>query len=231
MKKSHVLLVVIMCVGIAAFVIPVFGTLSLDSLNWGLIVTILVVLTLAAFYLDFEASVTSSKEIAIIALLGAMSAVFRIPFAVMPSFQPCTYLIICTGYVFGPVAGFVVGAITVLVSNLFLGHGPWTLYQMFAWGLVGVSAGFLSRLNLSRTLLVVFGVIWGYLYGCITNLWFWTAFVYPLSLNTFIVTQLNTIWFDTVHAIGNAIFLGILGLRTIGILNRFKQRFMVSYSS
>jgi len=230
MKKSHIFLALILVIGTAAFVIPTFDSPLLNSLfNWGVIATILVILTTVAFFFEFEAAAVSSKEIALVAMLGTISAVLRVPFAAIPNVQPCTYLIICTGYVFGPVAGFTVGAITALVSNFFLGQGPWTLYQMIAWGLAGVSTGYLSRFSMNKRLLVVFGILWGYLFGWITNIWFWTAFVYPLNLNTFILTQVNTIWFDTFHAIGNGIFLGILGMKTIAILQRFKRRFSVEY--
>lgn len=230
MKKSHIFLALILVIGTAAFVISTFDSPLLNSLlNWGVIATILVILTTVAFFFEFEAAAVSSKEIALVAMLGTISAVLRVPFAAIPNVQPCTYLIICTGYVFGPVAGFTVGAITALVSNFFLGQGPWTLYQMIAWGLAGVSAGYLSRFSMNTRLLVVFGILWGYLFGWITNIWFWTAFVYPLNLNTFILTQVNTIWFDTFHAIGNGIFLGILGMKTIAILQRFKRRFSVEY--
>jgi energy-coupling factor transport system substrate-specific component len=230
MKKNRIFLALILAVGIAAFIIPAFDSLLLNSvLNWGVIIAILASLTIAAFFFEFEMAAVSSKEIALIAMLGTISAVSRVPFAAIPNVQPSTYLIICAGYVFGPVAGFAVGAITALVSNFFLGQGPWTLYQMIAWGLAGVSAGYLSRFNMNRGLLVAFGILWGYLYGWITNLWFWTAFIYPLTLNTFILTQINTVWFDTLHAIGNAIFMGILGMKTIAILERFKRRFTVKY--
>lgn len=230
MKKSHIFFALILVIGTAAFVIPTFDSPLLNSLlNWGVMATILVILTTVAFFFEFEAAAVSSKEIALVAMLGTISAVLRVPFAAIPNVQPCTYLIICTGYVFGPVAGFTVGAITALVSNFFLGQGPWTLYQMIAWGLAGVSTGYLSRFSMNKRLLVVFGILWGYLFGWITNIWFWTAFVYPLNLNTFILTQVNTIWFDTFHAIGNGIFLGILGMKTIAILQRFKRRFSVEY--
>jgi len=231
MKRSHIILALIMAIATVAFITPALSLPLLDSLlNWGVIATVLVVLTCMAFFLEFETAAVSSKEIALIAMLGTISAVLRVPFAAIPNVQPCTYLIICSGYVFGPVAGFTMGAITAIVSNFFLGQGPWTLYQMIAWGLAGVSAGYLGKLNVNRVLLITFGTLWGYLYGWITNIWFWTAFVYPLTINTFIITQINTVWFDTFHAIGNAIFLGSLGVKTIAILQRFKRRFTVSYS-
>jgi len=230
MKRRYIIPTLMIATATMAFITPALDLPLPDSLlNWGVIATALVVLTGIAFVLEFETAAVSSKEIALIAMLGTISAVLRVPFAAIPNVQPCTYLIICSGYVFGSVVGFTVGAITAIVSNFFLGQGPWTLYQMIAWGLAGVSAGYLGKFNVNKALLVGFGALWGYLYGGITNIWFWTAFVYPLTLNTFIITQINTVWFDTFHAIGNAIFLGILGRKTITILQRFKMRFTVAY--
>ncbi len=226
MRKSYICLLLILLIGAAAVASPLIPLPQLqEALSWGLIATALVILAILAFFFEFEASALSSKEIALVAMLGTLSAVLRIPFAVIPNVQPCTYLIICTGYVFGPVAGFMVGAVTALISNFFLGQGPWTLYQMLAWGLAGVSASYVRRFKLSTIWLIVFGVIWGYLYGWIMNLWYWLSFIYPLTLKTFAVYQLSSIWFDTFHAVGNVIFLGLFGRRTIAIMERFRQRF------
>ena len=229
MKKSHAVLALIVFVAAGAFVTPAINLPWANFLNWGILAAILALLVCVALFFEFETTATSSKEIALVAMLGTISAVLRIPFAAIPNVQPCTYLIICSGYVFGPVAGFTIGAMTALVSNFFLGHGPWTLYQMIAWGLAGLSAGYLNKLRLNRHLLIVLGILWGYLYGFITNIWFWTAFVYPLTLKTLIVTQVNTVWFDTFHAIGNAVFLGILGMKTISVMKRFRKRFSVVF--
>ena len=232
MRRSYLFLALILVTGVAAFVAPLFPQTPMEFLlNWGVTATIVVILAILAFFFEFEAIALSSKEIALIAMLGTISAVSRVPFAMIPNVQPCTYIIICSGYVFGPVAGFMVGAITALVSNFFLGQGPWTLYQMFAWGLAGVSAAYLRRFALGKIPLIIFGAIWGYLYGWIMNTWFWASFIYPLTLKTFLTYQLTSIWFDTFHALGNAIFLGFFGAKTIAILQRFKDRFSVQYSS
>jgi len=231
MRKSYLFLALILVTGMAAFVAPLFPQTPMEFfLNWGVTATIVVILAILAFFFEFEAITLSSKEIALIAMLGTISAVSRVPFAVIPNVQPCTYLIICSGYVFGPVAGFMVGAMTALVSNFFLGQGPWTLYQMFAWGLAGVSAAYLRRFDLGKTSLIILGVLWGYLYGWIMNTWYWASFVYPLTFRTFLTYQLTSIWFDTFHALGNAIFLGFFGAKTITILQRFKRRFSIEYS-
>jgi energy-coupling factor transport system substrate-specific component len=230
MKKSHICLILIFIISTGALVIPAFPELPLSRfMNWGLITTFLAVLAVAAFFFEFEAAAVSSKEVVLVAMLGTISAVLRVPFAAIPNVQPCTYLIICSGYVFGPVAGFMVGAITALISNFFLGQGPWTPYQMLAWGLAAVSAAYVRRLNPGKVGLIVFGVIWGYLYGWLMNTWFWVSFTYPLTLRTFVVTQFSSIWVDTFHAAGNAIFLGVFGLKTINILERFKKRFNWSF--
>jgi energy-coupling factor transport system substrate-specific component len=226
MNKKYILIACIIALATCAFMAPVFSPSPLDVLtNWALVGTVLIGLTAAAFFFQFEGTAAGSKEVALVGMLGTVSAVLRIPFAAVPSVQPCTYLIICAGYVFGPTAGFMVGAITALVSNFFLGQGPWTVFQIFAWGMAGVSASYFRRFNLGRKELVALGVAWGYLFGVIINSWFWTAFVYPLTPRTFLVAQLNSVWFDTAHAIGNAVFLGVFGTKTIAILERFRLKF------
>jgi energy-coupling factor transport system substrate-specific component len=226
MRKSHICLVVIIIIGAVAFTLPVFFPgFSGKVLNWGLAVTLIVILAILAFFFEFESAAISSKEIALIAMLGTISAVARLPFAAIPSVQPCTFFIICSGYVFGPLAGFMVGAVTTLVSNFFLGQGPWTPYQMLAWGLVGISAAYFRKFKLGRIALLICGVIWGYLYGWIMNTWFWVSMAYPLTFKTFFVYQFSSIWFDTLHAISNAVFLVLFGVKTIGILERFRNRF------
>jgi energy-coupling factor transport system substrate-specific component len=226
-RKSHIVLIAIVAVAAGAFIVTALLP-NADILNWGVLTAVLAALACLALFFEFESAATTSKEIALVAMLGTISAVLRVPFAAIPNVQPCTYIIICAGYVFGPIAGFAVGAMTALVSNFFLGQGPWTLYQMIAWGLAGLSAGYLSKLKLNTAALVVIGVVWGYLYGLITNLWYWTAFIYPLTLKTLLLTELNTVWFDSLHAAGNAVFLGALGTRTTTILRRFRERFAIA---
>jgi energy-coupling factor transport system substrate-specific component len=226
MRRSYLCLTLILFIGVVSFALPAFPSCPLNVLiNPALLATALVILAIAAFFFEFEERAASSKEIALISMLATISAVLRVPFAALPNIQPCTFLIICSGYAFGPVAGFMVGAITPLVSNFFLGHGPWTPYQMLAWGLCGVSAAYLRRFNPGRNMLALFGIIWGYLFGWIMNIFYWTAYVYPLTFTTFMVTQLSSLWLDTFSAVGNLIFLGLFGRKTIAILERFRKRF------
>ena len=103
-------------------------------------------------------------------------------------------------------------------------------WELIGWGLAGVSAAYLRRFELGKKSLIIFGVIWGYRYRWIMNTWYWASFIYPLTLRTFLTYQLTSIWFDTFHALGNAVFLGFFGMKTIAILQRFKRRFSIEYS-
>ncbi|MDY6908197.1 MAG: ECF transporter S component [Chloroflexota bacterium] len=231
MRKSYVVLALIFAIGIASMVISLVPSCPLDAfVSWGLVTAAVGVLAIAAFFFEFEARAVSSKEVALVAMLGTLSAVLRLPFAAVPGVQPSTFLVICSGYVFGPVAGFVVGAMTALCSNFFLGQGPWTPYQMLAWGLIGVASAYVGRLKLGRVWLICFGCLSGFLYGWMVNTWFWASFVYPLTVRTFLVTQLGSVWFDASHAVGNALFLGLFGAKTIAILERFSERFNWRFS-
>jgi len=119
------------------------------------------------------------------------------------------------------------------VQIAFLGQGPWTPWQMFSWGLCGLSAGFWGRKQKEFELIpfLVLGGIWGYLFGWIMNLWHWLGFVYPLTLETFIVAYMVSLPFDTLHAASNVVFSLIMGRSFYRVLTRFKSKLFVQYMS
>lgn len=226
MKKIHVVILLVSII-IVILILAISKEGFFDI--WGIGTFLLMLVVLGLMFYQFERGKITSKEISLIAILSGISAISRIPFAAIPGIQPSTFIIICTGFVFGPIAGFMVGATTALVSNIFLGQGPWTIFQMFAWGLVGMTSSVLSKFKIHVTGLVLFGVIWGYLFGWIMNLWFWIAYIYPHNFSTFIFYMSTSIGFDTLHALGNAIFLILLGEKTIKIFQRYKNRFNIKY--
>ncbi|MCX6338883.1 MAG: ECF transporter S component [Candidatus Aureabacteria bacterium] len=183
-----------------------------------------------AFY-RFEKGRFSSKEISLIAVLAAIAAVGRIPFAALPNVQPTTFFVMISGFVFGPAAGFLVGAVAAFSSNLFLGHGPWTIWQMLAWGACGASSGVLGLLmpRAGRMTLAVFSVLWGYLFGWVMNFWYWYSFVYPLTISSWVAVNAASFYFDTLHAAGNAAFFLFLGNGCISAMRYFKKRLELSY--
>ncbi len=189
--------------------------------------TALLVLTCAGAFLWFEKSGRfDAKHIAVIATLSALAGAFRIPFAMLPNIQPTTFLVMVSGIVFGPISGFITGAMTTLVSNAILGHGPWTPWQMLAWGLSGTYGGLIAhtRINTSRIGLALHLFLWGFLFDYIMNLWHFAYFISPHTLKSFIAVFAASFFFDLSHAVGNACFAWIFGAELIQVLIRFKRK-------
>jgi energy-coupling factor transport system substrate-specific component len=199
-------------------------------INYGLISVIVLIGIIILFIIKYERNRKSIKEIVLISSLAAIAGGSRIPFAAIPNVQPTTFLVIVSGFVFGPSFGFAVGVIATLVSNSFLGHGPWTPWQMIAWGLAGFTAGLFSgnKLFENRLVLALFAFLWGFLFDYIMNLWHWLFFIYPLNIQTFIAVYLASFYFDLLHAIGNFVFTYFFAKDLIIILSRFKEK--LSYS-
>jgi energy-coupling factor transport system substrate-specific component len=202
-------------------------------MSWGTLSWLILIFLFVTFFYVFERGKPDSKKIALTATLTALAAVTRIPFAAIPNVQPTTFFVIISGYVFGPKEGFVVGAGAAVVSNMFLGHGPWTPWQMIAWGAAGLSAGLLGKLNpdINRSWFAAFCGVWGIIYGMMMNVWQWSAFVFPLTYKTFFATYLAGIVFDVLHASGNICFAYLMGNDLIKILKRFKDRLKYTYIS
>ena len=129
--------------------------------------------------------------------------------------------------VFGPEAGFLTGAIAALASNLFFGQGPWTPWQMFAWGLIGFLAGLLSKAGLlkKKWQLIVFGICCGYIYGWILNIWSGAGFVYGLSWESYISLCITSLLPDGIHSAATVIFLLLLSDSWGAKLRRVKDKF------
>lgn len=218
---------------ISIFILLVAGALALIFWklrfileNWEVFTAVLILGVVVFFFAGFERSAVSSREVGVIAVLAALAAVCRVPFAPLPGIQPTTFLVIVSGYVFGARAGFMVGAVSALVSNFFLGQGPWTPFQMLFWGLAGVSAGILGELiaETSRAVMVTFSAAWGYLFGWLMNLFFVVFFIRPLTWKTVFLAYVASFPFDTLHALGNAAFYLLLGPQVIKVLKRFQEK-------
>ncbi|MCP4763873.1 MAG: ECF transporter S component, partial [archaeon] len=167
------------------------------------------------------------------AVYSAFISIARIPFVGIPSVQPVSYLVFCAGYVFGPLIGFIIGGNTALISNIFLGQGIWTIYQIFAWGFIGIIGGLFGRnknKTPNKTILAISGFILGFLYGWIMNIWSWLM-ITPISIQSFIFINLNSLPFDLAHAVANFVFLYYFGVKTINILFRYRRRFLSNINS
>ncbi|MFC0272393.1 ECF transporter S component [Metabacillus herbersteinensis] len=193
-----------------------------------LIVSLLfMICTFLPFLIRFERRKVAGRELVMLAILASIAAVSRVPFASLPSVQPTTFVIIVTGIAFGAESGFVVGALAALVSNLFLGQGPWTPWQMYAWGMIGLCAGFLRNTWMMKMTIgrCVFGFITGILFGWVMNLWYIVGVFQEITLVEILAYYGASVYFDLAHAISNVFFLILFGSSWVKILQRFRRKY------
>lgn len=144
-------------------------------------------------------------KITLLITLTALSIVGRTAMAAIPNVQPSTVIIMLAALMFGARYGVLVAVATVLGSNLFIGHGPWSMMQIVAWGAVAVSAGLLRGCykQLPYTLLAAIAALFGLVYGLIISL--------PMTAggwHAFWLYYQAGLLFDMFHAMGNfALFL------------------------
>lgn len=108
---------------------------------------LIIAYTMVPFFLVFEKRRPQARELVVLAVLCALAVASRAAFKMVDHFKPMTAIIMISGIAFGPEAGFLVGAVSGFTSNFFFGQGPWTPWQMFAFGTGGFLAGLLYRLH------------------------------------------------------------------------------------
>ncbi|MCW3029206.1 MAG: Prenyltransferase/squalene oxidase [Solirubrobacterales bacterium] len=116
-------------------------------MSWQLASFLIVGLVLAGGWLAYERTRPSARMAAVVAIMAALAALGRDAFAALPDVKPITAMTLVVGYALGPLPGFTVGALGMLVSNFMLGQGPYTPWQMAAWGMVGLGGALLGRLS------------------------------------------------------------------------------------
>src|SRR4051794_25351311 len=116
-------------------------------MSWQVASYLILGAVLVAGFTWYERSHPSSKVLALVATLAALAALGRIAFAPLPNVKPTTDIVLLSGFALGGAPGFAVGAIAALASNFVFGQGPWTPWQMGAWGAIGVLGAVAGRLS------------------------------------------------------------------------------------
>ena len=177
-----------------------------------------------------ETGPNRSRELALVAALAAAAAAGRVLFAFVPNVQPVTIIVAVTGATLGPRAGLATGGAAALVSNAFLGQGPWTPWQMIGWGLVGASAAPLGRLLRNRYALAAFGIVWGFLFDWLLDIWAWSALGPSADVHSFLALAATGLPFDIAHATGNAVLALVAGPTLFRMLDRYARRLHATFT-
>ncbi len=205
------------------------GWLYFGDRRYYLISLLILVQTMLPFFLVFEGRKPQARELILLAVLCALGVAGRAAFSMLPSFKPVTALVILAAVALGPESGFLVGSMTMLLSNVFLQQGPWTPYQMFALGVIGFVSGLLFQKGLlrrARLPLSIFGFLATLLiYGGIMNpaamLIYQPTPSWPLLLAYFI----QGVPVDLVHAVSTFLFLWLLSDTMLEKLDRVKTKY------
>ncbi len=167
-KKWLTFLLLVVCIP----VISIAGAVVFKEKYYAFLALVVSILSCVPLFYAFERKNTTSAELTVLAVLIALSALGRLVFAWLPGFKPVTAMVVLTAVYFGREAGFAVGAFSALVSNFYFGQGPWTPFQMCAWGLIGFAAGLLQKpLQHSRALLCLYGAVAGLAYSAAMDVW------------------------------------------------------------
>jgi energy-coupling factor transport system substrate-specific component len=178
----------------------------------------------------YERTHPTTRVLALVATLAAMAALGRVAFAPLPNVKPTTDIVLIAGYVLGGAPGFMVGATAALASNVFFGQGPWTPWQMVAWGGVGLLGAGLGRFTLGRLPLAVACGLAGLGFGAVMNFSSWVTFSGDHTTAKLFAYFGSSLPFDIAHATGNVLFFLAFGPELVRALRRFRTRFDIIWA-
>ena len=225
MKKSKLISLMI-------FLLVVPATLILGSRMDGrwyyLTSTLMIAELLIPFFLAFEGRKPQARELVVIAVMCALAVVARVAIPI-PSFKAIFAIIMIAGIAFGPESGFLVGAVSALASNFFYTQGPYTPWQMMAYGVGGMLAGYLFFKGYLKRKPLVMG-IFGFLCVLLVVgplLDTCTVFLAPITLNWKNISALYISGFPVNVSQGLCTFavLLLLGRPLLDKLDRIKVKY------
>ena len=205
------------------------GIVYFGKKSYGVVSILVLLECMAPFALIFEGRKPKARELVLIAALCALAVAGRAALFMLPGFKPVAALVILSGVAFGGETGFLVGAMSMLTSNVLFGQGPWTPFQMFAMGLIGFLAGVSFQkglLRAGRAPLAIFGAVSVVLvYGGIMNPASAILYQPNLSLSVLKAYYLTGFPFDLVHAAATALFLWFGAEPMLEKLERVKRKY------
>ena len=221
---------VIISLSIIFIVIPLVmyaGITMFGDRKYYFISIMIMILACVPFVLSFERRKPQPREILTIAVMSAISVAGRCLFVVTPGFKPVAAITAITGFSLGAEAGFLTGATSALVSNMFFGQGPWTPFQMFTWGMIGFMAGLLGKTGVmhKKIPLILFGIFAGVFFSFGMDIWGSVSMYGVFSWEAYVLALSSAVPFTIIYAISNIIFLLLLTKPISEKLERIKHKY------
>jgi energy-coupling factor transport system substrate-specific component len=199
--------------------------------SWQAAALVVLLVALTGGFAWYEHRRPDARIVALVATLAALAALGRIAFAALPNVKPTTDIVLVAGFALGAGPGFAVGAIAGLTSNFFFGQGPWTPWQMAAWGAVGVlGAGLavLTRRKAGRWTLALVCTVVGFAFTAFQDVGDWVNYS-DHSLASLGVYVGQGLGFDGLHAAGCLVFALAFAPALIHSISRFATRLDVTW--
>lgn len=182
------------------------------------------ILSLLLFYTGIEEKKIGSRRMVLTAVFTALSVAGRF----IPVFKPVTALTVIAAVYLGAESGFLVGSLSALLSNIYFGQGPWTPFQMLAWGLIGLFAGYLSQpLKKHRWAMLLYGVLSGIFFSFVMDIWTVLWYNGSFSLELYLTALVSAIPYTVIYAVSNFVFLFFLSKPLGQKLERIKLKYGV----
>lgn len=137
----------------------------ITGLSYYVVITLVLIYSLVAFFIRFEGETHRERELVMISIMCAIAVASRVAFIWVPHFKPMAAIVMIAGIGLGARSGFLVGTLSVFISNLIFGQGPWTPWQMISFGLAGLLIGALAdarvipRHGLSKAKVVILAIL------------------------------------------------------------------------
>ena len=208
--------------GVAIPALVALGALAFPERAYMLVALGVALLSLLLFCAGFERKKTGSRRMVLTAVMIALCIVGRF----IPFFKPVAALTILTALYMGAEAGFLTGAMAAALSNFFFGQGPWTPFQMLAWGLIGLAAGYLAApLKRSRALLLLYGLLSALAYSLVMDVWTVLWYESGLDWALYRAALLTALPHTLLYAASNVLFLALLATPIGQKLERMRVKY------
>ncbi|MEG1964434.1 MAG: ECF transporter S component, partial [Clostridia bacterium] len=203
------------------------GIKLFEGKKYNIISMAIAILACVPFFIGFEKGKTTARELVIIAVMIAITVVSRLIFAPIPAFKPITAFVIITAIALGGQAGFITGALSALVSNMFFGQGAWTPFQMFAWGFIGLIAGFIFGGNKKFNVVFVsiFGIISGVIFSLLMDIWTTLSIDNTFNFTRYLALVSTSLPFMAIYAFSNVVFIALFAKVFLQKLTRIKTKY------
>jgi len=223
MKKPLILILSILSVILAV----IFAAAALRLENMSFLSAAAAALLCIPFFLGYEKNGKNSRITVIVAVMSALAVVGRFIFAEAPGFKPVTAIVVITGIYLGPQAGFMTGSLAALISNVYFGQGPWTPFEMLAWGFTGFVAGIINKRGFleKKIPLLIYGALAGVMYSLIMDIYTVLIMTGGFSLIKYITAVISSAWFTGIYAISNVTFLLLIMVPADRIMKRIKKKY------